>query len=226
MKLELIVIIVLVFFLVLVGFLMVTQRKALKVCFDDKEDLNKRLQEATFQARELERTQETEGDELKSKVEEQTKQIEEMQANFEATMDRKNEHLTATSNQLKQASEEIQRLRSGVQSILAERDQLVAHLQGLQAQHSQTQGTTQGTTPQPTPQGTVQCDPATGSCTVQPQPLTEEAPVKSTESSQPLPQETQSQPVGTPPTFPSSLFSAPAQDTVVHIDGTGAPPSE
>ncbi len=88
MKLEVIVIIVLVFFLVLVGFLMFTQRKALKVCFDDKEELNKRLQEATFQARELERAQETEGDELKSKVEEQTKQSEEMQANFEATMDR------------------------------------------------------------------------------------------------------------------------------------------
>lgn len=209
MKLEVIVIIVLVFFLVLVGFLMFTQRKALKVCFDDKEDLNKRLQEATFQARELERTQETEGDELKSKVEEQTKQIEEMQTNFEATMDRKNEHLTTTSNQLKQAGEEIQRLRSGVQSLLAERDQLVAHLQALQ-------GTAQGTT-------TIQqCDPSTGSCTVQPQPTQETTQPQPTPSQETTTQPTQ--PVATPPTFPASLFSEAPQDTVVHIDGTGAPP--
>lgn len=255
MKLELIVILALVFFIVLAVFVVFAQRRALKTASDDKEELLKKLEEATFQARELERTQESEGGELKGKVEEQEKQIEEMQANFEATINRKNEHFTATANQLKAAEEanaalsaEVQRLRVGVQNLLAEREQMLMHQQASQASQAPTHQTpTQQAQPHQAPTHQAQphqaphpgqtpthqaphqaqtiqhsapvCDPVTGTCTVG----------GTVAGSGEGDQEAANPSVANPPTFPASLFaeSTPASSpasTTTHVDGTGPPP--
>lgn len=228
MKLQLVVILALVFFLLIAIFAIVSQRRAMTTCQSDNDEMTKKIQEISFQLREAERIKEEGEDEVEFKVKEQEQTITDLKANFESSLNRKNDHVTQLTNQLRQTENANQMLMAEVQRLQAQMHHLMhgggggdqgAHQAPAappQAPHAPPQPPSGQSRQVPAaviaPQAESQaapaqgssCDLTTGQCTVA--PLAE--PVAST-----TPEPVES--ITAQPTFAASMFSSAPPETVV-----------
>jgi len=221
MKLQLVVILALVFFLLIAIFAIVSQRRAMTTCQSDNDEMTKKIQEISFQLREAERIKEEGEEEVESKVKEQEQTITDLKANFESSLNRKNDHVTQLTNQLRQTENANQMLMAEVQRLQAQMHHLMhGGGGGDQGAHQTPAAPPQAPSGQPrqvpaaviAPQAESQaapapgssCDLTTGQCTVAPQ--AEPAPAGT-----PEPVES----ITAQPTFAASMFSSAPPETVV-----------
>jgi len=209
MKLQLVAILALVVFLLIAVFAIVSQRRAMATCQSDNEEMSKKLQEISFKLREAERIKEEGDDEVESKVKEQEQTIADLKANFEASLNRKNEHLSQLTTQLRQTENANQMLMAEVQRLQAQ----VQQMAGASTAHGS--GQAQGQQPQNVPPAGVK--PAAASAGEQP-PAKEGATcnLATGQCSAPTAQD-QQETITSQPTFSASMFTTqpPAHETVV-----------
>ncbi len=221
MNLKLVAILALVVFLLVAIFAIVSQRRAMATCQSDNEEMSKKLQELSFKLREAERVKEEGDDEVESKVKEQEQTIADLKGNFEASLNRKNEHLSQLTTQLRQTENANQMLMAEVQRLQAQMQQFVGATHGGQAAQP---GAPQNVPPSviaSAPSGVASasqgsegatCDLTTGQCTLAP-PATPE-----TQPSQPEPQAQES--ITSQPTFAASMFTTSGPNETVVAEHT------
>lgn len=125
-KIQLAIILALVCIIVFMVFMIMNAKKAINLAHTENTDLDKKLQQVTFDLQEAERKGSNNEDEIMDKLSEQEKQLAETEKNFKHALNSKNEYITQLTLRLKEYESASITLVNRVKMLMEEVDRLRA----------------------------------------------------------------------------------------------------